>query len=104
MLNLAIRYIKENELAILLKSKLEEALVREINLSNDDKAIDKFGLIMNKPVLYVCNVDENSVPKDINYVDLIKDAVKKENAEVLLIGAKIEADDMELETYDEKLS
>jgi len=96
--------VKENELAILIKSKLEEGLsVREINLSDDDKAIVKnLELITNKPVLYVCNVDENSVSNGNNYVDLIKEAVKKENAEVLIVGAKIEADIMELETYDER--
>ena len=96
--------VKENELAILIKSKLEEGIsVREINFSDDDKAIVKnFELITNKPVLYVCNVDENSVSNGNNYVDLIKEAVKKENAEVLIVGAKIEADIMELETYDER--
>ena len=96
--------VKENELAILIKGKLEEGIsVREINFSDDDKAIVKnLELITNKPVLYVCNVDENSVSNGNDYVNLIKESVKKEKAEVLIVGAKIEADIMELETYDER--
>ena len=96
--------VKENELAILIKGKLEEGVsVREINFSDDDKAVVKnLELITNKPVLYVCNVDENSVSNGNDYVNLIKESVKKEKAEVLIVGAKIEADIMELETYDER--
>ena len=59
-------------------------------------------LLTNKPVLYVCNVDEASVVKGNKYVDAVREAVKNEKAEVLIIGAGIEADIAELETYEEK--
>ena len=59
-------------------------------------------LLTNKPVLYVCNVDEASVVDGNKYVDAVREAVKNENAEVLIIGAGIEADIAELETYEEK--
>jgi hypothetical protein len=52
--------------------------------------------------MYVCNVDEASVQNGNHFVDAVRAAVKDENAEVLVIGAKIEADITELETYDER--
>jgi len=62
----------------------------------------KFQLITTKPVLYLCNVDEASVKTGNAYVDKVREAVKDEDAEVLVIGAKIESDIMELETYEER--
>ena len=59
-------------------------------------------LLTTKPVLYVCNVDEGSVVNGNKYVDAVREAVKNEHAEVLVIGAAIEADITELETYEEK--
>lgn len=59
-------------------------------------------LLTNKPILYVCNVDEASVVNGNKFVDAVKEAVKNEKAEVLVIGAGIEADIAELETYEEK--
>ena len=56
----------------------------------------------NKPILYVCNVDEASVVTGNKYVDAVREAVKDEGAEVLVIGAAIEADIAELDTYEEK--
>jgi ribosome-binding ATPase YchF (GTP1/OBG family) len=52
--------------------------------------------------MYVCNVDEGSVKTGNNYVEEVRKAVAHEKAEVLVIGAKIEADITELETYDER--
>ena len=59
-------------------------------------------LLTAKPILYVCNVDEASVVTGNAYVDKVREAVKDEEAEVLVIGAGIEADIAELETYEEK--
>jgi ribosome-binding ATPase YchF (GTP1/OBG family) len=52
--------------------------------------------------MYVCNVDEDSVKTGNAHVEAVKAAVASENAEVMIIGAKIEADITELETYDER--
>ena len=74
-------------------------------LDFDEKELEianKFQLITTKPVLYLCNVDEASVKTGNAYVDKVKEAVKNENAEVLVIGAKIESDITELETYEER--
>ncbi|MGL5682829.1 MAG: redox-regulated ATPase YchF [Marinifilaceae bacterium] len=59
-------------------------------------------LLTNKPILYVCNVDEGSVVNGNKYVDAVIEAVKNEDAEVVIIGAGIEAEIAELETFEEK--
>lgn len=59
-------------------------------------------LLTDKPVMYVCNVDEASVVNGNEYVDAVKEAVKGENAEVLVLGAAIEADISSLETFEER--
>lgn len=59
-------------------------------------------LLTNKPILYVCNVDEGSVIDGNEHVDRVKEAVAEENAEILVIGAAIEAEIAELETYEER--
>jgi hypothetical protein len=96
--------IKENELAQKIKDALEQSLsVRTIEFSDEEKEIvHQFNLITSKPVMYVCNVDEASVINGNQYVDQVKAAVASESAEVLVIGAKIEADITELDTYDER--
>lgn len=76
---------------------------RTAPLKTEDKkfAADIF-LLTEKPVVYVCNVDESSVIKGNNYVDELQQAVKDENAEVLLISAAIEADIAQLESYNDR--
>jgi hypothetical protein len=59
-------------------------------------------LLTSKPIMYVCNVDEGSVVNGNKYVDQVKEAVKGEDAEVLIIGAEIEADIAELDEYEER--
>ena len=59
-------------------------------------------LLTAKPVLYVCNVDEGSAVNGNKYVEQVKAAVADENAEVLIVAAKTEADIAELETYEER--
>lgn len=96
--------LKEHELCQRIKGALEQGLsIRTLDLDDKEKEIvSKFQLITTKPVLYLCNVDEASVKTGNKYVDQVKEAVKNENAQVLVIGAKIEADITELETYDER--
>jgi ribosome-binding ATPase YchF (GTP1/OBG family) len=47
--------------------------------------MEAFQLITAKPVLYVCNVDENSAVNGNKYVDLVKELVKDEDAEVIIL-------------------
>lgn len=96
--------LKENEVAQKIKLGLEQGKsVRALDF--DEKEIEfvsRFQLITSKPVLYLCNVDEGSVKTGNKYVDIVKEAVKDEDAQVLVIGAKIESDIAELETYEER--
>jgi GTP-binding protein YchF len=96
--------VKENELALQIKAGLEQGKsVRGLGFSQEEMdIIHSFNLITSKPVMYVCNVDEASVKTGNAHVTRVKEAVAAENAEVLVIGAKIEADITELETYDER--
>lgn len=96
--------IKEHTLAVKAKEVLENGLsVRTIELDETEVDVMKsFQLITAKPVLYLCNVDEASVKSGNAYVEAVREAVKDEDAEVLIIGAKIEADITELEEYDER--
>jgi len=59
-------------------------------------------LLTEKPVMYVCNVDEASVKTGNKYVDAVKENVKAENAEVIVITAAMEAEIAALETFEER--
>jgi len=61
-------------------------------------------LLTNKPVLYVCNVDEASAISGNKHVDAVKASIKEENAEMLIITAAMEAEISELETYEDKVA
>ena len=64
--------------------------------------MDSFQLITTKPVLYVCNVDENAAATGNKYVEQVRELVKDENAEVMFLAVGTEADITELETYEER--
>ncbi|MGJ1448659.1 redox-regulated ATPase YchF [Sphingobacterium spiritivorum] len=68
----------------------------------DFEFIQDLALLTAKPVLYVCNVDEASVNTGNAYVDKVKEAVKDENAEVLIISAQIESEIAQLESFEER--
>ena len=77
---------------------------RSVTLETKDEqkyAHDLF-LLTNKPVLYVCNVDDASAVTGNKYVDAVREAVKEENAEILIVAAQTESDIAELETYEER--
>ncbi len=77
--------------------------VREMDLDEKElEIVDTLQLITSKPVLYLCNVDEAAAKNGNEWVDKVKEAVKDEQAEVLILAAQIEADINELETYEER--
>ncbi len=59
-------------------------------------------LLTNKPVLYVCNVDDASAATGNSYVEAVKEAIKDENAQLLIVAAQTEADIAELDTWEER--
>ena len=90
-------------------SRYKEALeqgkaARTVTFETKDEqkiAHDLF-LLTNKPVMYVCNVDDNSAVSGNKYVDMVREAVKDENAEILILAAKTESEIAEFETYEER--
>jgi hypothetical protein len=95
---------KTYEVATKLKEALEQGIsARAVELTETEREIsDSFFLLTDKPVMYVCNVDEASAKSGNAYVEAVREAVKNENAEILVIAASTEADIAELETYEEK--
>ena len=59
-------------------------------------------LLTSKPVLYVCNVDDTSAATGNKHVEAVREAIKDENAELIIISAQTEADIAELESYEER--
>ena len=59
-------------------------------------------LLTNKPVMYVCNVDDASAAKGNAYVDAVREAVKDENAEILVIAARTESEIAEIEDFEDR--
>lgn len=92
------------EILTVVKSHLESGKsIRTAPLAQEDfDFIEDLGLLTQKPVMYVCNVDEASVVTGNKYVDLVKANVADENAEVLVISAKIESEIAELDSYEER--
>ncbi|MFM2206650.1 MAG: hypothetical protein RL213_625 [Bacteroidota bacterium] len=76
---------------------------RSAPVAEDDfRFVADIFLLTAKPVLYVCNVDERSVATGNSHVDRLRDSVKDENAEVLVIAAAIEAEIVQLESYEDR--
>lgn len=96
---------KEEAVLMKIKTGLEAGIsVRAIELTAEDREefVIPAQFITDKPVLYVCNVDEGAAATGNSYVDLVKENVKNENAEVLVLAVGTEADITELETYEER--
>ena len=87
------------------KAALEQGLnARTVHFDTKDeqKAAHDLFLLTAKPVMYVCNVDEASAVSGNAYVEQVRQAVKDEDAEILVVAAKTEADIAELETYEDR--
>ncbi|MEG0948006.1 MAG: redox-regulated ATPase YchF [Bacteroidales bacterium] len=69
---------------------------------DEQKLARELFLLTSKPVMYVCNVDEASAVNGNKYVEMVREAVKEENAQILVVAAKIESEIAELETYEER--
>ena len=93
------------ELLTRYKAALEQGKsCRSVELLNEEEAAiahDLF-LLTNKPVLYVCNVDDASAVNGNPYVDAVREAVKDELAEILVISAKTESEIAEMEDYEDR--
>ena len=100
---------KNAKLAYEVLSRYKEALeqgkaTRTVQFETKDEqriAHDLF-LLTSKPVMYVCNVDEASAVNGNKYVERVREAVKEENAEILILAAKTESEIAEFDDYEER--
>ncbi len=92
------------EIMLEYKSLLEQGKsARTLQLEKEDrKLVADLNLLTDKPVLYVCNVDEASAVTGNAHTEAVREAIRDEEAEMLIIAAATEADIAELESYDER--
>ena len=93
------------EVLVKYKEALEKgsnARTVEFDTKDDQKIAHDLFLLTNKPVLYVCNVDEASAVKGNAYVEQVRKAVNSEQAEILTVAAKIEGEIAEFDSYEER--
>ena len=80
---------KEEAILLTLKEGLEAGTsIRAIEVSEDDREafVKPLQFITDKPVLYVCNVDEGSAVEGNDHVKRVKETVASENAEVIILA------------------
>ena len=97
--------LQEEEALQKVKTGLEAGIsVRAIDLTEKEREefIKQMQFITDKPVMYVCNVDENAAVSGNEYVEKVKTAVAQENAEVIILAVGTEADITELDTFEER--
>ena len=97
--------VKKVEIGENIKIHLEEGKsARSLALEEDEVwLLDDMMLLTAKPILYVCNVDEDAVEDGNEFTKAFAETVINEDAEVILISAGIEADIAELESKEERL-
>ncbi|WP_296142563.1 redox-regulated ATPase YchF [uncultured Anaerococcus sp.] len=98
---------KEVEVLDKVKAVLEEGKsARVLNLTDDErKLLRSYQLLSTKPIIYVCNVNEDDASNDGTdnpYVAKVREFAAKENAEVSIVSAKIEQEISELDTDEER--
>jgi ribosome-binding ATPase len=95
---------KDLEVLQLFKSELESGKnARAVSIDKEEfEAVRDLHLLTIKPVLYVANVDEKSLLTGNKYVDQLKEKVKEEHADVIVLCAAIESQIAELEDAEEK--
>jgi GTP-binding protein YchF len=96
--------LREVEMSERLKAHLEQGKnVRGFERTDEEQVwIDDYQLLTEKPVLYVCNVDEAAAATGNAYVEQVKAMAAAEKAGVMHLAAAVEADISELESFDER--
>ncbi|MFT5077729.1 redox-regulated ATPase YchF [Patiriisocius sp. Uisw_047] len=95
----------EEVILLKVKSSLEQGIsVRAIDFTEKEREeyVRPMQFITDKPVMYVCNVDEAGAKAGNAYVDKVREAVKDENAEVIFLAVGMEADITELDDFEER--
>ncbi|MBT5435459.1 MAG: redox-regulated ATPase YchF [Rhodospirillaceae bacterium] len=76
---------------------------RSIDVSDDEaKRFNMLQLLTSKPVLYVCNVDEDDAAEGNALTERVAQHAAAEGAQAVVVSARIEAELAEIEEVDEK--
>ena len=76
--------------SVLIEGKEEQKFARELFL------------LTNKPVLYVCNVDDEAAVEGNAYVGAVREAIRDEGAQLMIVAARTESEIAELDTWEER--
>jgi hypothetical protein len=79
----------ERALALLREGQPARLVERK---SEEERAFRMLGLLTSKPVLYVCNVEENAADKGNAYSALVLERAAQEGAKAVVVSAKIESE------------
>lgn len=93
------------EVLVRFKEALEQgksARTVQFDTKDDQKIAHDLFLLTNKPVMYICNVDEASAVSGNAYSKQLEAAVQEEGAQTLIVAAKIESEIAELDTFEER--
>ena len=88
-----------------IKDALDQGLpARSVKFEtpDDQKFAHELFLLTSKPVMYVCNVDDASAATGNKYVDAVREAIKDEDAQLLVVAAQTESEIAELDTYEDR--
>jgi ribosome-binding ATPase len=97
----------EHDILVKIKETLEaEQPARTVEFSDEQiKLVKQLHLLTSKPVLYVANVSEDEIadPSDNEYVQKVREFAKEDNAEVIVVCAKIESEIAELDDEEKAM-
>ncbi len=93
------------EVLVRIKEALDQgkpARSVKFDTPDDQKFARELFLLTSKPVLYVCNVDDASAVSGNKYVDAVREAIKDEDASLMIVAAQTESEIAELDTWEER--
>jgi hypothetical protein len=78
--------------------------VRDLELKEDDrkKFVDDMYLLTDKPIMYVCNVEDVAAKEGNAFVEKVKQALADQETQIVVVAGKLEAEIAELETASER--
>ena len=93
------------ELILTLQNNLNsDKNIKNLELNNEEIIFyNSLNLILSKPMLYICNVDENSILKGNKFSELVKEKARSENNDIVIVSAAIESQIAEFKDNEEKL-
>ena len=100
---------KTAKMQVSVLQKYKEALEQgkparsvELDGAEEQKFAKELFLLTNKPVLYVCNVDDASAVNGNAYTEKVRQAAEAEGAGVMIVSARTESEIAELDTAEER--